>query len=332
VIARRGAVLLGTPVDDVTLEESIELIAEMVETGRRTGRVHQIATVNVDFVVNAFHDAEVQAIMRSADLSIPDGMGIVWGSRALGTPLRQRSAGADLVPELAARAARDGWKLCLFGGPPGVAERAADVLRERSPDVDIVVVAAPPVPADGSMDEAVVQELRAVGADVVAVALGNPKQERWIARHGAAVGAPVCIGIGGTLDFITGATTRAPVWMQRSGLEWIHRALSEPRRLVRRYAHDIRIFAPRLARQMWRGRVRRGRGDVLVVPAPRSHHGDAIVDLGALRRLDNRAVATTVSAVRAWRLGGRVATVTGASARVVRDAERLDARVLIAPE
>lgn len=332
VIARRGAVLLGTPVDDVTLDEAIDLIASMIEIGRRTGRVHQIATVNIDFVVNAFNDEELRSIMQRSDLSIPDGMGIVWGGNALGTPIRERSAGADLVPALAARAAREGWRLCLFGGPPGVADRAADVLRASSPGVDVVVVEAPMVAADGSMDAAVVDALRAVRADVIGVALGNPKQERWVARYGHAVGAPVSIGIGGTLDFITGATTRAPAWMQRSGLEWIHRALSEPRRLMRRYAHDVRVFAPRLAVQMWIGRTRRGRGDVLVVPASVSEDADTIVDLGALRRLDNRAVATIVSTVRAWRLDGRTARVTGASPRIVADADRLHARELIAPE
>ena len=123
---RRAAVLLGTPIDDITMDESLDVIATMVSEGRRTGRVHQIATVNVDFVVNAAADEGLHAIMRATDLSIPDGMGIVWGARLVRTPIRERTAGVDLVPALARRAAQDGWRLCLLGGAPGIADRAAD--------------------------------------------------------------------------------------------------------------------------------------------------------------------------------------------------------------
>ncbi len=323
----RSVVLLGSPVDDVTLDEVVDVVAAMIESGRRTGRVHQIATVNVDFIVNASRDPALRAIMQRTDLAIPDGMGVVWGARLVGTPIRQRSAGADLVPALARGAARSGWRICLFGGAPGVAERAAVVLAGGAPGVDIVVVPAPQVSADGSMDVAVLDELRAARADIVGVALGNPKQERWIARHGAAVGAPVAIGIGGTLDFLTGTTTRAPGWMQRAGLEWIHRALSEPRRLMGRYAHDIVVFGPGLARQAWRGRRRRRRGAVLV-------HDDAVagttVDLAGLARLDNRAVAVIASSLRASRLAGRRATVAGASSAIVDDAAGLHVADLLA--
>jgi N-acetylglucosaminyldiphosphoundecaprenol N-acetyl-beta-D-mannosaminyltransferase len=329
-MARGAAVLLGTPIDDVTMGESLDLIASMVDTGRRTGRVHQVATVNVDFVVNAAADSELLAIMRRADLSIPDGMGIVWGARLVGTPIRERTAGADLVPALARRATDDGWRLCLFGGAPGVAEQAAGVLRQRAPGVDVVVVPAPMVGADASMDGNVVDELRAVGADVIGVALGNPKQERWIARWGPAVGAPVCIGIGGTLDFLTGTTKRAPDWMQRSGLEWIHRASSEPRRLVGRYAHDLVVFGPALVRQMWHGRPRHDRGQVLVADPPQD--GDpTVIELAGLRRLDNAAAAELAAARRAVHLTGGTSVVAGQSAEVMADARRLDVAELVAP-
>ena len=330
MIVRRAAVLLGTPIDDVTMDEALDLIAAMVDTGRRTGQLHQIATVNVDFVVNAAADDDLRAIMRGTDLSIPDGMGIVWGAWLVGTPIRERTAGADLVPALARRAAEDGWRLCLFGGAPGVAERAAAVLRERAPGADIVVVAAPMVGADGTMDEAVVDELRTVGADVIGVALGNPKQERWISRWGQEVGVPVCIGIGGTLDFLTGTTRRAPDWMQRIGLEWIHRASSEPRRLVGRYAHDLVVFGPALVRQMWTGRRRRDRGAVLVAD-PTETVETSVVDLTGLRRLDNAAVAEIVAVRRAVDLAGSTTVVAGATEEVLADARRLGVAELVAP-
>ncbi len=321
---RPCAVLLGTPIDDVTLDETLDVISAMVAEGRRSGRVHQIATVNVDFIVNAAHDDELRAILGRADLAIPDGMGVVWGARIVGTPIRERTAGADLVPALVGRAARDGWRICLFGGAPGVADRAADLLRGTHPGVDIVVVEAPQVGADGTTDPEVVARVRDVGADIVAVALGNPKQEHWIARHGAAVGAPVCIGIGGTLDFLVGTTKRAPAWMQRAGLEWIHRAASEPRRLIGRYARDLVVFGPALTCQAWVGRRRRHGGAVLV------HPGDVtVVDLAGLRRLDNRAGARIAAVGRSVHLGGGTVVVEGASPAVLADADRLTVSHLI---
>ena len=326
---RRAAVLLGTPIDDITMDESLDVIATMVSDGRRTGRVHQIATVNVDFVVNASADEELHAIMRATDLSIPDGMGIVWGARFVRTPIRERTAGVDLVPALARRAAQDGWRLCLLGGAPGIADRAAAVLRERAPGVDVVVGPAPMVGVDGSMDHSVVDEVRAIGADVIGVALGNPKQERWIARYGSAVGAPVCIGIGGTLDFLTGTTRRAPMWMQRSGLEWIHRALSEPRRLIGRYAHDLWVFGPALLRQIWIGRRHRHGGSVLVDGDPDAG-GSCTIELAGLRRLDNSSAAQVVAVQRSAHLAGGVASVVGASPEVLADASRLDVASFVA--
>jgi N-acetylglucosaminyldiphosphoundecaprenol N-acetyl-beta-D-mannosaminyltransferase len=250
----RVAVVLGAPVDDVTVGEAVDRIAAMVADGRATGRVHQVVTVNVDFVVNAQDDEELLAILQRSDLAIPDGMPLVWGSRLLGTPIRERATGVELLPALVERATRDGYRICLFGAAPGVAARAAELLTTRYPGADVVGLEAPVVGRDGSMDPAGLEPVRAADPDIVGVALGNPKQEHWIARHGSTLGCPVFIGIGGTLDFLTGETTRAPGWMQRAGFEWLHRALSEPRRLAMRYARDIVVYLPGLARQAWRGR------------------------------------------------------------------------------
>ena len=205
---RRAAVLLGTPIDDVTMDESLDVIAAMVDA--RAGAPGGCTRSPPSTSTSSSTPPPTTSCGRSCaatDLSIPDGMG-----DRVGRPARaaRRSASARPAPTSCRRSPagrpQDGWRLCLFGGAPGVAERAADVLRERAPGVDVVVGPAPMVGADGTMDAAVVDELRAIGADVIGVALGNPKQERWIARYGAGVGAPVCIGIGGTLDFLTGTT------------------------------------------------------------------------------------------------------------------------------
>jgi N-acetylglucosaminyldiphosphoundecaprenol N-acetyl-beta-D-mannosaminyltransferase len=293
------AVLLGAPVDDVTIAEAVDRIMEMVEVGRATGRVHQVATVNVDFLVNAAHDASLLTLLQRTDLAIPDGMPIVWGSRLVGTPLRQRTTGVDVLPALVERAATAGVRVCLFGAAPGVAGRAAEILSERYAGAQVVGLEAPVVGPDGAMDEAALERIRAARPDIVGVALGNPKQERWIARHGSALGTPVLIGIGGTLDFLTGVTRRAPSWMQRAGLEWVHRALSEPRRLAGRYARDLVVFGPGLLGQAWRGRRRAA----AVVPVA-GYGDDSTITLRLLGPIPPGGVDPAIG--RALRAGRRV--------------------------
>ncbi len=258
-----------------SIEEAIEHIFELVGDGRLNGRTHQVATVNVDFVVNALSDPTLRQNLRRTSLSIPDGMPIVWGSRLLGTPVRERVAGADLVPALGARAARTGMRLALFGAGPGVAERAAARLRTTNPELDVVADSGP---SFGSVDDLSIGDLDwlvRANPDICCVAFGNPKQELFIDRFGDALGIPVMIGVGGTLDFLVGVQRRAPRWMQRSGLEWTHRLVSDPRRLTGRYLRDALVFLPKLAQQGWTGRAQVGRGAVRV----RRSGDDVVVDL-----------------------------------------------------
>lgn len=254
--ARRRTVVVGVPVDDVTMEEALEQIVTFVRQGRGDGTTYQVATVNVDFVVNAQRDERLLELMRRVDLSLPDGMPIVWGARMLGGGARERVTGADLVPALAMRAAREGFSLYFYGAPPGVAQRAADLLRDRAPGITVTASSGHGVGPDGRADPADIEHIVSAAPDIVCVALGNPKQEWWIDRHRAEVGASVLIGVGGTFDLMVGDKRRAPQWMQRVGCEWIFRALQEPRRLVRRYARDIVVFGPLLGRQFFRERCR----------------------------------------------------------------------------
>lgn len=288
----RAVVVLGVPLDDVTLDEAVELIVGMARVGRATGRTHQVCTVNVDFVVNALDDPELRGLLQCSDLALPDGAPLVWTSRLQGTPLRTRVAGADLIRPLAARAAVDGLRLCFFGGDPTVAREAATLLRTDHPGVEIVVVDAPMIPPDATTDGDVLDRIRDADADVLCLALGNPKQERWIGRYGAEVSTPVAVGIGGSLDFLVGRTRRAPRWMQRAGLEWLHRTWREPRRLARRYARDIRVFVPRAVSAVaTRRRGRPTRRPVARLGAGWTHlaftngPGDEVAAMIALERL-----------------------------------------------
>ncbi len=240
--------ILGVPIDDLDTKQVIERIGEMVASGR----FHQVATANTDFLVRAGEDPELRTILRLADMVVPDGMPIVLASKWLRTPLRERVAGADLVPTLCSLAAKKGWRLFMLGARPEVAAVARAKIEEENPGVEIVGWISPPNSHVVRMDnEGILREIEAAKPDILFVAFGNPKQEKWVHMHRDRLKAPVCIGVGGSFDFIAGATRRAPEWMQRAGLEWFHRLSHEPRRLWRRYFGDFVHFGRFIVRQMW---------------------------------------------------------------------------------
>ncbi|MCB9420709.1 MAG: WecB/TagA/CpsF family glycosyltransferase [Ardenticatenaceae bacterium] len=248
---RKLLIILNVPVDDLNMEEALDRLESFIEVGRKTGKTHQVATVNADFAVKALHDPELRYLLQESDMATADGMPLVWGARLLGVPLKDRVTGADMVPALAERAAQKGYSFYLLGAAPGVADRAGKILQERYPGLKIAGVCSPPYSSILEMDRSILDDIKAANPDVLLVAFGNPKQEKWIGMYGRELGVPVMIGIGGTLDFIAGETKRAPEWMQRIGMEWSYRLLQEPRRLWRRYVVDLTSFGSFFIRQWW---------------------------------------------------------------------------------
>jgi N-acetylglucosaminyldiphosphoundecaprenol N-acetyl-beta-D-mannosaminyltransferase len=246
---RQLVVILGVPVDNLTMTETVDRLTALVAAGRASGKSHQVVTVNADFVKNAMLDPEVRYLLQDADLACADGMPLVWGARLLDVPLKGRITGADLVPLLAERAAEQGYSIYLLGAAPGVAAAAAALLKQRYPRLKIAGVNSPPVGPVLEMGGALLADIRAARPDILLVAFGNPKQEKWIGMYKQQLSVPVMIGVGGTLDFLTGTTKRAPQWMQRSGLEWLYRLLREPGRLWKRYVGDLVVFGFFFARQ-----------------------------------------------------------------------------------
>lgn len=222
--------ILGVPVHDVTLEETLALIDQFVHDGTS----HQVCTVNPEFIMTAQSDAEFKRILQHSSLNLPDGIGVVWAARRLGHPLRERVAGSDLVGVIADRAQRTGWRIFLLGAAEGVAEQAAIILRERYPQANIVGAYAGSPRAEEEAD--ITARVRSSGADVLLVAYGAPGQDKWIDRNIQQTGVAVAIGIGGSLDFIVGKQKRAPQWLQRIGLEWLYRLIREPWRWRRQLA------------------------------------------------------------------------------------------------
>jgi len=232
--------VLGVPFHNVTIDEAVNFVEEKIEEGG----FHQVATANVDFLMHSIRDKGLQEILCSCDLVVPDGMPILWAAKLLGVSLRERVCGIDLVPKLAELCVRRSFSLFLLGASDEVSARAADRLTRSFPGLDIAGRYSPPArPLEEMNHEEILQRIAAAKPDILLVALGNPKQEKWIAMNRQHLNVPVCIGIGGSLDLIAGSLARAPRWMQHTGLEWLYRVSQEPKRLAKRYLRDITGFA-----------------------------------------------------------------------------------------
>ena len=281
---RKLLIILGVPIDDLTMPQALTRLEEFIALGRATGRSHQIATINADFVVNSLHDPELRRILQESDMATADGMPLVLGSRLLGVPMGDRVTGADLVPVLAERAAEKGYSMFLLGAREGVGLRAAEILQERYPGLQIAGVISPPNVAIQEMDRTILDQIRRAKPDILLVAFGNPKQEKWIRMYADTIKVPVCIGVGGTFDMIAGITRRAPRWIQRAGLEWMYRLLQEPKRLWRRYVHDFGYFGYFFIRQWWA--MRGGKLPAPLLPTSETVIVDKTVILNIEGRMD----------------------------------------------
>lgn len=225
--ARQSWSLLGVRVDDVTYEEALEQVEQSIQSGG----LCQIATVNVEFIMEGRRNPAFRRALAEARLCVPDSVGVAWAARRYGRPVRERVAGVDLVERIAARASERGWRIYFLGAAPSVAERAANVLAERYRGLEIAgCYAGSPQPED---EYAITQRIQASRPDVLLVAYGAPRQDLWIARNQARIGVAVAMGVGGSFDYIAGVTRRAPAWVRRAGLEWLHRLIRQPWRLRR---------------------------------------------------------------------------------------------------
>lgn len=223
----------GVWFDNVTMDQAVARIDELV----RARRPALVVTPNVDHVIRTQHDRQYAELVERADLVLADGQPIVWGARVLGFPLPERVAGSDLFPRLCAHAAERGYRVFFLGGAPGAAEAARDVLTARHPRLQVVGVHCPPMGFERSPAERrqALQAVQAAAPQFVFVGLGSPKQERWIVENMHAYSPAVSIGVGISFSFVAGHVKRAPRWMQRAGLEWLHRVATEPGRLAWRY-------------------------------------------------------------------------------------------------
>lgn len=245
----------GVRIDAVDLGGAVERIERALDADK----LFQVSTVNLDFLVRAQRSHEVRTVFERSSLNVADGAPVVWLGRLLGKPVPERVPGADLVPRLIGRAGDRGDSVFLLGGENGVAAEAARRLQSANPGLRVAGCYEPPRCAIEEMDnEAILSEISASGAKILLVALGHPKQDLWIDRYRDRLKVSVAIGVGCVFDLIAGRSRRAPLWMQRAGLEWLHRLVQEPRRLLGRYASDfswLMLIALRIVLQRVRVRT-----------------------------------------------------------------------------
>ncbi len=219
--------VLGVPIDVLTMDQTIARIEEFI----RSKEPHTVITADSSGIVEAHNDPEFFKIFQSADLVTPDSVGVLWAARKKGTPLPERVSGIDIFERLCRRSAEKGYKLFLLGSEPGIADMAAERCRLLFPGCNIVGSRHGYFPPDS--DEVVAQEVAESHPDVLFVAMGMPRQEKFIRKTQGIIGASVAIGVGGTLDVYSGRAKRAPRWIQKIRMEWFYRLLQNPKKIAK---------------------------------------------------------------------------------------------------
>jgi N-acetylglucosaminyldiphosphoundecaprenol N-acetyl-beta-D-mannosaminyltransferase len=217
------ATILNVNIHALTNAQTVAIIEDFIADGSP----HQLCTVNPEFVVEAQHDAEFRNIINNAALAMPDGIGLLKAAQLLKTtPLPERVPGSDLVPRLAQLSHQKGYRIYFLGAWEGVAQKAINRLKADYPNLNVAgYYAGSPTLEE---NEGIVQRILPTNPDILLVAYGAPKQDKWIARNLERLQIPVCIGVGGSFDFLAGTAKRAPRWIQHLQLEWLHRLVMQP--------------------------------------------------------------------------------------------------------
>jgi N-acetylglucosaminyldiphosphoundecaprenol N-acetyl-beta-D-mannosaminyltransferase len=234
------AFILGVGVTATTLDRAASIIERWIE--RRTQ--NYVCVTGAHGIIESRRDSQLRQIHNDAGMVTPDGMPLVFMARRLGFKPVSRVYGPDLMRRLTEVSALKGYRQFYYGGGPGLADHLAATLQARYPLLPVAGTLTPPFRAlTPDEDDAVVARINAAEPDIVWVGLSTPKQEFWMASHVGRLNAPVLVGVGAAFDFLAGTKSQAPVWMQRSGLEWAYRLAHEPRRLWKRYLQIVPLFS-----------------------------------------------------------------------------------------
>lgn len=222
--------IYGIPFSKLNMEDTVKLLVDHIDAGRFI----QVITANPIMVMAALENDKNMAVMKQADLVVPDGTGIVWAANKFGDPVVERVTGFDLLHELLKMGEPRKWKVYLLGAAPEVVQAAAERLQEQYPSISIVGYRDGFFKSDE--DEEVIAQVRAANPDLLFVARGADTQDPWIAKYRHQLQVPFMMGVGGSFDVISGKAKRAPMWAQKLRIEWLYRLVKEPKRFMRMLA------------------------------------------------------------------------------------------------
>jgi len=244
--------LFGVEIDLLNMSETVTTIFEWFSKPETNCKF--VVTPNVDHIVQVQTNTNLQLAYKQAALVVTDGKPVVWAANLLGIDIPGTVPGSDLVPAIFdhAQTNKRPIKVFLLGAMPGVADRAKAAIHQKWPQVQVVGTLSPDFGFDKRHDEsrAICETVNASGAELLILGLGAPKQELWITEYSQHISAKAALCVGATIDFLAGEKPRAPMWMRKFGLEWLHRMLSEPKRLARRYLVDAIEF-PKIVFKAW---------------------------------------------------------------------------------
>lgn len=244
--------LFGVQIDPLTMDETVATIFGWVR--KKATDCKFVITPNVDHLVQVQANVGLQAAYKKAALVVTDGKPVVWAANFLGVNIPETVPGSDLVPAIFEYAQKNQKPINVFllGAMPGVADRAKALITQQWPTVNIVGTLSPDFGFDKSDKDSkeICETVNSSGADLLVLGLGAPKQELWVTKYASQLSVSTALCVGATIDFLAGEKPRAPMWMRKVGLEWLHRMLSEPRRLAKRYFVDAIKF-PRIVYKEW---------------------------------------------------------------------------------
>lgn len=244
--------LFGIDIDPLTMAEVVSRISALLTTPQTPCQF--VVTPNVDHLVQLQTHAGLQSAYQQASLVVVDGKPVMWAANLLGQPVPSTVPGSDLVPALFNDAQSRSIKIKVFllGAMPGVADRAKAEIHRQWSMIEVVGTLSPPYgfDKDEAISQSICKSINDSGAALLLIGLGAPKQELWIAKNAPYLKTSVALCIGATIDFLAGEKARAPVWMRQAGIEWLHRMLTEPKRLAKRYLLGAVIF-PQIVFKEW---------------------------------------------------------------------------------
>jgi len=244
--------LFGVQIDPMTMAETVFTIVEWIN--KKETDCKFVITPNVDHIVQVQSNVALQNAYQQAALVVTDGRPVVWAANLLGVKIPETVPGSDLVPAIFEHAQKNEKpiKVFLLGAMPGVADRAKAAISQQWSVVNVVGTLSPDFGFDKNDAESqkICEIVNASGAELLVLGLGAPKQELWVTKYAVNLAVEVALCVGATIDFLAGEKPRAPVWMRKSGLEWLHRMLSEPKRLAKRYVVDAIVF-PKIVYKEW---------------------------------------------------------------------------------